>query len=956
MNKQDSWFMHCHAWLEGHDKIDSELINRVVEERIRNSPFPPHMTLSDSEVDGLVKSLERYHSIRQAVVTVIQEDNIVDWIQDDQIFPRWNRYELYLAKNSPGFPIASLHQQTKLILNHCMNPKKPGAWDVRGMVVGHVQSGKTANYVGLINRALDAGYKVIIVLAGIHNALREQTQGRIDSGVIGRESTDVVLGKVNTAWVGVGELDQSHAIQCLTSKPYLPRPNSEKKIGGDFNKNIKLGQNARIGGEDPWIFVIKKNKSVLENLITWLGSFRSGDEKQLSNIPALIIDDEADHASVNSGAKDDPKTINRLVRALTALFEKSTFVGYTATPYANMFIPQDWLEDYSVKIGGAEFQLGKDLFPGDFIVNIEPGSNYIGSELVFGRAGFNEDDKGVEGIPVFKLVSDAEPPEGQSGGAYIPLKQTGETELPTDIPESLKEAIRSFVVVVACRLARGQTNKHNSMLVNVAYRVAWIDEIAYLIQDYVDELKQGIIVGDPQTEKELLSLYQSEFLVKTGAIKAQLPYDDTFIEPTHVDSVKNHLRDALLKIEVRAVHGKLKGVKVKPLDLNYGEYKKDGLSVIAVGGGKLSRGLTLEDLSISYFLRTTRMYDSLMQMGRWFGYRPGYADLCRIYTTHQLYQNFKYITMVTEEVRSTFRDLTLLKKRPRDFQLKVRTDVTGAKMLITAPNRMRDSWLQAATFGGKTVQTYQFQLQKEVQIENFKLQNKILSQFPVEVLTSGRQGFSGFMGKGVNSRELIEMLYDWKHSDDLRYTFNSVLNYWKQQIESKSKFENCSIYFPSSSKNRIGKISDKVKSSGYCRVNEEDNPSSSIVRIDEREYEVRTFYRTLTDSGKGYLATTTSNSILDNSMRNADCTVPEFKGDEGDRELLEQRKELGPLVVILPLEQGIDTRLDQDIPLLGLGIVFPHLDDEVQVQYAVNKLIGWDDDIDFESDDTVDDE
>ena len=163
------------------------------------------------------------------------------------------------------------------------------------------------------------------MLAGVHNALREQTQGRIDSGVIGRESADLVLGKPSSSWVGVGELDQDHPIQCLTSKPYHPKPNSRRKVGGDFNKNIKMGQIRESVEKTHGFFVIKKNKSVLENLVSWLGSFRDQNEMQLRNIPALIIDDEADNASVNSEEKDNPKTINRLVRALTALFENPPF-------------------------------------------------------------------------------------------------------------------------------------------------------------------------------------------------------------------------------------------------------------------------------------------------------------------------------------------------------------------------------------------------------------------------------------------------------------------------------------------------------------------------------------------------------------------------------------------------------------------------------------------------------
>lgn len=953
-NHKDQYFGFIKKALEDVENVDSELIRErcaVLRDKL-GSLYP----LTNNEFEELIVELEGFHSIRKSEISVVQGETINYWIPDDFDFPRWERYQRWKTMTNPHFPIADLHHQTKLILNHCVDPTTKEAWDIKGMVVGHVQSGKTANYVGLINRALDAGYKVVIVLAGIHNSLREQTQGRIDSGVIGRESTDFVLNSSSHSWIGVGELDQSHAIQCLTSKPYRANPNSKKKVGGDFNKKMARGQNTHIGGEDPWIFVIKKNKSVLENLISWLGGFRTGENMKLPNLPALIIDDEADHASVNSGDKDDPKTINRLVRSLASLFEKSTFIGYTATPYANMFIPEDWDQNKTIHLkNGGKFELGKPLFPGDFIVNIHPGSNYMGPEVVFGRDRLDEDEKGVEGIDIFVEVDDAEPPKGTSGGPYIPLKQTSTTELPEALPDSLKAAIHSFVVVVACRMARGQAEDHNSMLINVAYRVVWIDEIAWLVSEYVKQLLQGVMTGDGHVEKVLLDHYSTEFLHKTEAIKDSLQYDDPVIQTNSIEEVKKHLKSALEKIKVYAVHGRSKGMKVAPLDLNYSEYNS-GLSVIAIGGGKLSRGLTLEGLSISYFLRTTRMYDSLMQMGRWFGYRPGYADLCRIYTTDQLRKNFKFITMATEEVRQTFTELTLLKKRPRDFQLKVRTDVTGAKLLITSPNRMRESWLQSSTFGGKIIQTYQFLLAPEAQRKNFQLCQKVISSVSLDPIHRRSGSFKGFLGKGLDSMGLIKLLYQWNHTESQRRVFNGALDYWKKQIEVNSELSNCSVYIPSSSKRSVGKMHPKVLGSKFCNLREKDSPLGFDVSHSKGVFRVQTFFRSLFSNHQDYLETTGNNAILDKPLRIADCEKSDLAGDQLKEDLLRQRSALGPLIVLLPLNSRIDNRLDEGLPLLGLGIIFPHLEGEIPVQYAVNQLIDWEDDAVFDSDDTSDDE
>ncbi|MCC5944486.1 MAG: Z1 domain-containing protein [Bernardetiaceae bacterium] len=584
-----------------------------------------------------------------------------------------------------------------------MNPKKEGSWDRRGMVVGHVQSGKTSNYVGLINKATDTGYKVIIVIAGTISSLRRQTQERIDSGFVGRSSSDFLEKKLNSI-VGVGQYQVNTEIYPLTSSFYV------KGDEGDFN------QKARIPiGKNPVVFVIKKNKGILEKLIDWLSrdvNIRDVDgTPKLFDVPALIIDDEADAASVNASKSiEDIKTINKLIRTLLNLFNQNTFIGYTATPYANLFISQAYNEEQMTKVKGKEYKIGEDLFPRDFIINIKAPTNYIGAAKIFGYENKNPEQT-KEPLDIFREISDYDPP------FFRTINRKNKDILPEYLPPSLERAIKSFILTCAIRRVRGQETKHNSMLVHVALLVKWIDRVAYLVNEKTKEYQNAIQSEDASLFSELKELYETDFLPTTQNVLENLDYTDIRIKQHTWEEVKQELKNAALKIDVRSVHGtrsttNLEYHKIEEIDYNRYE---NGLSVIAVGGSRLSRGITLEGLSVSYYIRTTRMYDSLMQMGRWFGYRPGYVDLCRLYTTNQIFEWFNHITMATEEMRNDFDEMTARHQRPKDFRLKVRNH--HGLLTITSLNKLYFAEDIEISFSGENPQTYSL-LKTKVAIEN----------------------------------------------------------------------------------------------------------------------------------------------------------------------------------------------------------------------------------------------
>ncbi|MDB4742731.1 hypothetical protein OAF88_05250, partial [Cyclobacteriaceae bacterium] len=243
---------------------------------------------NDIDIESLIDQLEQDTGLTESTITQLTNDDVQPWLyKTDVDFKFWSRYETYLRKTKPSFPVGSLHKKTTQILDDCMNPLEKGKWNRRGMVVGNVQSGKTANYVGLINKAIDSGYKLVIVFAGVHNTLRAQTQDRIDEGVIGRKSVDLIQRRASNKY-GVGDhsMINTRAVYAYTSTPYPVKEGSKSMKHGDFDINKARELNVPINGTDPTVLVVKKNKSILENLIVWLedkGNSTEGGFKKVSD-------------------------------------------------------------------------------------------------------------------------------------------------------------------------------------------------------------------------------------------------------------------------------------------------------------------------------------------------------------------------------------------------------------------------------------------------------------------------------------------------------------------------------------------------------------------------------------------------------------------------------------------------------------------------------------------------
>ena len=546
----------------------------AIEQEVHASPFP----LSEEQQRTIIRRLEGIFTTTQTLGASVRSD-YRPWLNRRRgsiDFFYWNRLNDYYMSGSqlPPSVVSVLNNVTDEVLDYCGDPEDMGAWSRRGMVMGHVQSGKTTNYAALICKAADAGYKVIILLAGITNSLRAQTQERLDETFIGKVSvfSPTVQTELPITSFGSGRF-----------------PAYGTSRANDFSKIAASTYGVTLAAlREPIIFVTKKNKWTLERLKDWLKDQNQGT---VISEPLLLIDDEADNASINTSANPNRTTaINGLIREILALFHRSSYVGYTATPFANIFIDSDTDDD----------MLKDDLFPRHFIKALDPPSNYVGASRVFQANG---DLRST----MVRVVSDYQD--------ILPLKHKRDHDL-SFLPPSMKEAIRVFLLTRGIRILRDQGDRHCSMMINASRFNDVQDKINGLVYAYLVELRNSLAVygglppsqiDDPNVH-DLSQDFQREFS------KAGHDFDQTL----------KVLTEATSSVSVVTVN-------MRGGSLDYSRHKESGLHVIAIGGLALSRGLTLEGLTVSYILRNTSASDTLMQMARWFGYRPDHEDICRLY-------------------------------------------------------------------------------------------------------------------------------------------------------------------------------------------------------------------------------------------------------------------------------------------------------------------------------------
>jgi hypothetical protein len=639
------------------------------------------------DVDRILNAVKNHFNITNDTAEGIylkREYWIEDYIKNsNNPFNFWNNYKLYLEREKfyNEAVIDSINKSTNEILDGIVNPNTNLDFSKKGMVIGFVQSGKTGNYIGLINKALDIGYNFIIVLAGMHNNLRNQTQIRIDEGVTGF-SKDENKDRIS---VGVGKIaGNNNHIQVLTN------------LDSDFTIDVARSNGVNFNLPTPLIAVIKKNIFPLSNLNQWLSTYNC------ENKNILIIDDECDQASLNNNfdmddlnkpivddegnvnPRNTPTAINSEIRNILSKFKKKVYIGYTATPYANILLPID--HDHY-----------KDLMPEDFIIKLGKPSNYIGPNEYF---NFNSNDENILGL---NLISSNEQFIEQ-----IKNYSKGEvTEDDVHLPESLLNATFSHIVSSGIRYYRGDVDKHISMMIHVSH----LTEIQKLVKKkfliFWKDFIQGLLVNRTSNWIKLNNVYDG--ICNEGFQESITKQHDktSFFEshpnlglqnyslPNSFEDLKDHIRNYIKTVEIVLLNSQSDD------KLEYQNYK-NGRNVIVIGGNTMSRGLTLEGLQTSYFLRHSKTFDTLMQMGRWFGYRPNYIDLCNIFTTSEIAIDFEEICLADEEIRIDISNMKTSGATPREFLINLRKSSTG--IAITAKKGVGGS-KQTSWAGGEKTST-----------------------------------------------------------------------------------------------------------------------------------------------------------------------------------------------------------------------------------------------------------
>lgn len=559
---------------------------------------------------------------------------------------------------------------TKVVAN--LAPPMIKRVKVQGLVLGHVQAGKTANYTAVAAKAVDRGYRLVIVLAGIHNNLRDQTQARLASDL--------------------GERHWTFLTQDST----------------DFNGQVSGASLVANKGAGV-IIVIKKNATRLKILRNWLANV---GEDILKSVPVLLIDDEADQATPNSATKRDEQTaINRLVSEIWGLVVTGSYVGYTATPFANILIdPNDPYQPY----------------PKHFIAELPRSEDYFGAEKIFGREPLDEGDDPDDGLDMVRIIPD------QEAAALRPTK-ANQASFDPEVPDSLGHALRWFVLATAIRRARGQFS-HSSMLVHTTHNVIPHFRVAQAIRDH-------IAGWDPS---QVDDLFAAEFNDETRRVT--IPGLTT---PAWRD-VAPHVVDVLDEVSVIVDNGSSSD------RLNYRQKDEEGApspqTVIAVGGGTLSRGLTLEGLVVSYFARTSNTYDALLQMGRWFGYRVGYEDLPRVYVTEAMKEDFQFLALVEEEIRQEIRALADQRLTPQDAGIRIRQHV--GRLSVTSPGKMRHAHTVDLSFNGARLQSFILD-----ELDPTILQaNRQAAADLIGPLTQGYEVERGFVYTGVPKEAILRFV------------------------------------------------------------------------------------------------------------------------------------------------------------------------------------------------------
>lgn len=664
--------------------------------------------------------LERHNEIdHMDVPTVVGYDAPRWYLGPNENSTVWNYLKDELKrKGRSDSEITETDRQSTAILSLTHAPADPNGFRHMGLVVGKVQSGKTGNIAATIAKAASTPYRFFLVLSGLTDALRRQTQVRLDNDL----NTDDY-----TIWT------------CWTAPDQ------------DFVEHPKLGFS--FDPSKSQLAVLKKNAAVLRRLLRKL---KNTPPAELEKMPFLIIDDEADQASVNSAKIDAKMTvINGLIRQIIDILPKVTYIGYTATPYANVLIsPLEKPDELP------------DLYPKDFIVALNPGDGYFGAESIFGHSALHgdaaDDDSDETAYAMVRTVPDDEAAllRGRKGSAGYGK--------PFAVTASLDRALKYYLLTLAVRSLRNAGNKHSTMLIHTSHLKSKHSESFSALTKWLDAFRFAIDNDSQALQEELAEIYAAESAeVTPGTFGYGLLAFETVFE---------QLPEMLSTIEVV--------VENSDSDLSERlDYEGDPRRYIVIGGNVLSRGLTLEGLIVSFFLRTSNQYDTLMQMGRWFGYRNGYEDLPRIWMEESIRRSFRDLAMVEEEIRAEIERYQREQLTPLDFAVRIRS-LPG--MAVTAKTKMHHARTVQVSYAGTHYQTYRFHRRdRDWLCQNWEAGSTLLDDIQTAgVIGQELPSSTGWIYRHVPYRLVLDFLNRYNvHSSQSQPNREHATEYIRQRVD-----------------------------------------------------------------------------------------------------------------------------------------------------------------------------
>lgn len=799
-------------WLEQQNSFD---INNTNDFKLNLLSILKPFFIHSFEDQELLNEIETFISLKIAEseipINILSADGHSVWFDENQFqWERWFQYRKFLLKkNRSTDTINILNKTTNEILKNVGDPSSE-EFKKKGLVVGYVQSGKTENFISLATKSIDIGYKLIIVLAGLHNDLRSQTQIRIDKELIGKDSFDLTS-------IGIGNLFTTNVL-------------TNKKSDGDLH-NSEVSQLVQlINSGEPSVIVTKKKDTSLNKLNEVLKLVNE-------DIPVLIIDDECDQASIDTAKSPlnhdrnseshNPTIVNKMIRTAIKSVKKVSYVGYTATPSANVLI--DHQTNHPIH--------GPDLFPNDFILLLPKNKEYIGPEELFGL----EDSLG---LPLTRILP----------------KDTSDEELDNveDYPK-LRTAIASFIISGAARAIRGQGEAHNSMLIHINRRNGDQENLRAWVESEFAILKNGITSNENEIIHFLEDIWNKDYIPTSSAIAV-------FEQLENWKDILKEIQYFVQKIQIMTINGESDDA------LDYETYRKEGLHVIAIGGDKLSRGLTLEGLTVSYYLRSTNANDTLMQMGRWFGYKGIYKDLCRLYITEELSKDFVDLALSNYEFYEKLKKMKEQGAKPTEFGLSIRSN---DRMTVTNRNKMQQAKVTTIlkSFSGKKPQMVNIEKSTSDIKFNFNLTEKFIESLGTSPKIDPTHHTSFW--NNINLNAIIEYLTKFKTSIESEISSPLKWSEYLKRLLDVNKYTDAhvaiisiqrgdSINLASLSLNPSERLISTINDSDYyistLRSAQDINKLRDFCNIDEPEkpilliYPLRLNHRDETPSFDGYCA------------------------------------------------------------------------------------------------------